>query len=171
MATGVPEVRQERARLIGSEVRLIPCLTLCNLLDVVDTPCQVIDTGPLLSQVPAHGRVGVQRLRDFEVSGTDFVDSVAHPPVLIYLEPVRLHAEILLDVLHHGISVVNEDPYMMHKIKHALSLTSPPISWAHSCRQTLNDPFIFKPLYVILGHSQPLHVYLVIMGPHLGGDP
>jgi hypothetical protein len=49
------------------------------------------------------------------------VESVFHATIFVDDEFVRLHPEVVLDVVNHGIPVVNHIMDMMYEVKHDLS--------------------------------------------------
>ena len=51
----------------------------------------------------------------------DFIDGVLHASFFIYLDPVGLHLEVLFDVFHHFVAVVDQNPDVMHEFEHVAS--------------------------------------------------
>ena len=84
----------------------------------------MVGTGSESVEVLAHGGIGVQRFGEFHVGLADLEDGVLHAPSGEDLDLDRGHAEVLLDVLGHGVGVVDKDTDVMYKLEHLSPLMS-----------------------------------------------
>jgi hypothetical protein len=72
-------------------------------------------------QVLGDVRPRIERLGDLNVTLSHIVEGVFHTAIFVDDEFVRFHPEVVLDILDHGIPVVNDVMDMMYKVEHGLS--------------------------------------------------
>ena len=97
---------------------------LGHLCDLVDAKRDVVHTGAFPRQILPHGGVGIQGFGELQVGLSNLINGVFHAPTFVHLDFDRRHGKGLRHILHHRIGVMDQDPHVMHKLKHPLSLVN-----------------------------------------------